>query len=441
MAMKLSIIQPTTYTTDGRLFQTDKRRLMSLSLPYLAGLTPSEWKVRIIDERLQVVDFDAPCDVVAITVWTRFSRRAYEIAAAYRERGVPVLMGGPHTYFYADEVASHCDAYAIGEADAIWPEMLADAAAGRLKKVYRQQPLPDMRGLPMPRYDLVDFSHYPWPRVFQVQTTRGCPFGCDFCEETILYGRKFRSRPIEELVEELNYVKRLGSRVVFFADSVFAGTKRNCQLVLEGLVPLKIKWASLWPMNYCADAALVKLARASGCLHLNMGMESVDEQTIRSMKKRQNRVGHYDQALANLRHHGISYSLNFVFGWDTESDSVYDATLQYLEDNQVPMAFFNILNPRRGTGIYAELKQAGRLIDKENLNKLAGMNCQFMPKNMPPAELVSRVNGLHKGFYSLHSIARRLHPTLRADFWGMLVYNLYQWNQARQARFGNLDPF
>jgi len=95
-------------------------------------------------------------------------------------------------------------------------------------------------------------------------------------------------------------------------------------------------------MKYCADAALVKLARASGFLHLNMGMESVDEQTIRSMKKRQNRVGHYDQVLANLRHHGISYSLNFVFSWDTESDSVYDATLQYLEDNQVPMAFFNL---------------------------------------------------------------------------------------------------
>jgi len=441
MTVKLSIIQPTTYTTDERLFQTGKRRMMSLSLPYLAGLTPPEWQVSLIDERLQPVNFDASCDVVAITVWTRFARRAYEIAAVYRERGIPVLMGGPHTYFYADEVAQHCDAYAIGEADAIWAKMLADAASCRLKKVYRQQPLPDMRGLPLPRYELVDFSHYPWPRVFQVQTTRGCPFGCDFCEETILYGKKFRSRPVAELVEEMNYVKHLGSRVVFFADSVFAGTRRNCQQVLEALVPLKMKWASLWPMNYCADDTLVKLARASGCLHLNMGMESVDEETIRSMKKRQNRVAHYDQALHNLRRHGISYSLNFVFGWDTESGSVYDATLKYLEDNQVPMAFFNILNPRRGTGVYAELKQAGRLIDSGNLNRLAGMNCQFMPINMLPSELVEKVNRLHHRFYSLRSLARRLHPTLRPDFWGMLVFNLYQWNQARQNRFGNLDPF
>ena len=439
--MHLHIVQPTTYTTDGKLFQTGKRRLMSLSLPYLAALTPREWEVSVFDERLTPVDFDASCDVAAITVWTRFSRRAYEIAAEYRKRGIPVLMGGPHTYFYADEVAGHCDAYAIGEADGIWADMLADAAAGRLTKVYRQQPLPDMKGLPHPRYEMIPFHHYSRPRVFQVQTTRGCPFGCDFCEETILYGKKFRSRPMDELADEINYIKSLGGHIIFFADSVFGGAKRNCQQVLETLVPLNIKWASLWPMNYCADDAMVKLARQSGCLHLNMGMESVDEETIRSMKKRQNRVGHYDEALANLRRHGITYSLNFVFGWDTESDSVYEATLRYLEDNRVPMAFFNILNPRRGTGIYNELKRTGRLLDEDNLSKIAGMNCQFMPKNMSPGELVERVNTLHRQFYSPRSIIRRLRPGLRADFWGMLMFNLYQWNAARKSGFGNLDSF
>ena len=439
--MRLIIIQPTTYTADGQLSRTRKRRMISLSLPYLAALTPPEWQVRIIDERLEAVDFDAPCDVVAITVWTRFSRRAYEIAARFRDRNIPVLMGGPHSYFYAEEVAEHCDALAIGEADEIWAGMLADAAAGRLRKTYRQPALPDMHGLPLPRYDLMDFRHYPWPRVFQLQSTRGCPFGCDFCEETILYGRKFRSRPVAELVEEMQYIKQLGSRVVFFADSVFAGTKRNCFRVLEAMLPLNIKWASLWPMNYCTDDELVALARRSGCLHLNMGMESVDEDTIRAMKKRQNKVGHYDEALSNLRRHGISYSLNFVFGWDTEADSVYDATRRYLEDNRVPMAFFNILNPRRGTGIHAELKHQGRLVDETNLNRIAGMHCQFRPKNMSAEELVRRVNTLHRGFYSLPSIIKRMRPALRADFWGMLVFNLYQWNQARKSGFGNLDPF
>ncbi len=281
----------------------------------------------------------------------------------------------------------------------------------------------------------------PRPRVFQVQTTRGCPFGCDFCEETILFGKKFRSRPTAELVEEIRYIKSLGGRVIFFADSVFGGTKRNCQQILEALVPLGIKWASLWPMNYCADDAMVRLARRSGCLHLNMGMESVDAETIRSMKKRQNRVGHYDEALANLRRHGITYSLNFVFGWDTEVETVYEATLQYLEDNKVPMAFFNILNPRRGTGIYQALKEQGRLLDEENLSRLAGMNCQFVPKKMSPDELVERVSALHRRFYSPPSILRRLRPGLRADFWGMLVFNLYQWNEARRSGFGNLDPF
>jgi len=439
--MHLHIVQPTTYTTSGALFQTGKRRMIGLSLPYLAALTPKEWQVQVFDERLAPVDFDAPCDVVAITVWTRFSKRAYEIAAEYKKRGIPVLMGGPHTYFYGDEVAKHCDAYAVGEADNIWAGMLADAAAGQLQKVYQQFPLPDMKGLPRPRYDLISFKHYPRPRVFQVQTTRGCPFGCDFCEETVLYGKKFRSRPVDEVVEEIRYIKSLGSSIIFFADSVFAGTKRNCQQVLEALVPLKIRWASLWPMNYCADNALIKLAKQSGCMHMNMGMESVDADTLASMKKRQNKVQHYDQALANLNHNGITYSLNFVFGWDTESDSVYEATLRYLEENHVPMAFFNILNPRRGTGVYQELKQAGRLLDESQLNKLAGMNCQFIPKHMTPDELVNRVNALHREFYSPRSVMRRMRPGLRTDFWGMLGFNLYQWNQARKKGFGNLDQF
>jgi len=115
--------------------------------------------------------------------------------------------------------------------------------------------------------------------------------------------------------------------------------------------------------------------------------------------------------------------------------------LRYLEENHVPMAFFNILNPRRGTGVYEDLKQAGRLLDEQQLNKLAGMNCQFMPKNMTPDELVNRVNRLHREFYSPRSIMQRMRPGLRTDFWGMLVFNLYQWNQARKKGFGNLDQF
>lgn len=439
--MNLHIIQPTTYTTEGKPRRTKSRRLIGLSLPYLAALAPGKWKIKLFDERLEPVDFDSPCDVAAITVWTRFSRRAYDIADEYRKRGIPVLMGGPHTYFYAGEVAERCDAYALGEAEDIWPVMLEDAAQGRLRKEYRQESLPSMRGLPRPRYDLVDLKKYPWPRAFQMQTTRGCPYECFFCEETVLYGKKFRSRPVEEIVAEIKAIKKLGCRIIYFVDSVFAGARKNCEKLLAALVPLKIKWAALWTMNNCNDGALVKLAQRAGCIHLNMGMESVDEDTLRAMKKNQNKTREYHKALMNLKKCGISYSLNFVYGWDTESESVYKNTLRFLEENKVPMAFFNLLTPRRGAAIYDKLKKEGRLLEDDELNRKTGMNCQFQPKNLAPQDLVARVSALHGSFYSIPSIFKRLRPRFRIDFWLMLLFNLFQWSKARKQKFGNLDPF
>jgi radical SAM superfamily enzyme YgiQ (UPF0313 family) len=220
--MRLQIIQPTHYRSPSNrsLHKTKKRSVVNLILPYLAALAPKEWDVQLVDEQLSDVDFNAPVDVVAITAWTMNSLRAYDIADRFRKRGVQVLMGGPHTFFHEEEAAEHCDAVGKGEGETIWPLMLADAASGRLRKFYRATGLHSLENLPLPRYELVDPRPYGRFRTYSVQSSRGCPFKCEFCSERLYLGETYRYRPTKDVIEEIRFTR---AKNILFADSNFAG--------------------------------------------------------------------------------------------------------------------------------------------------------------------------------------------------------------------------
>ena len=193
---KVLIIQPSHYLspTDRSVLKTRRRSVVPLTLPYLAALAPADWQVRLVDEQLDDINFDEPVDLVALTVWTLQSLRAYDIAAEFRRRCVTVIMGGPHAYFYPEEAMEHCDAIGIGEGEKILPRMMEDAAAGRLQKCYRAEALPQLTGLPQPRYDLLDMTRFGPFQTFTAQSSRGCPFHCDFCSERLYLGSAFRWR-------------------------------------------------------------------------------------------------------------------------------------------------------------------------------------------------------------------------------------------------------
>lgn len=200
-------------------------------------------------------------DLVAITTWTINSFRAYEIADKFRGRGVPVIMGGPHTYFYSEETAEHCDSVGVGEGEKIYPLMLEDALSGRLKKIYRADLLYDLENLSLPRYDLLDLRKYGLIRTFSVQSSRGCPFRCEFCSERFHLGEKYRYRPVHDIVEEIKQTK---AKNLLFADSNFAGKREHTMELMEALIPLKVRWSTLWPEVF-------ETAKGTGCLlqHFN----------------------------------------------------------------------------------------------------------------------------------------------------------------------------
>jgi radical SAM superfamily enzyme YgiQ (UPF0313 family) len=431
---RLLIVQATGYRAFGSRepYKLRKRKLVGAVLPHLAALAPPEWDVSLVDDATEKIDPRVEPDVVALTLRTVTSLRGYEIARRFRERGVPVLMGGPHATFHADEMAGHADAVCIGEAEGVFTEMLRDAAAGRLRKYYRRETPAPLASLPAPRWDLLDRSKYVFYRPFVIQYSRGCPYTCDFCAERRLNGDfGYRVRPVEEVVAD---IRRCGSRHIFFAASQFAGDRAHAMALMEALIPLKIRWSTLISAHFCLDPEFLELARRSGLLHVNMGIESIDQKTLRSMRKGFNRVGSYEELLKNLRRQGISSSLNFVFGSDEEEEDVFDTTLHFLDEQRAETAYFNILVPLKGTPLHERFRAEGRLLDEENMERWPGLTCHFRPLRYTPDELVRRVAKIRRDFYRFGSAVRRLPIPRRESHWA--AWNLH-FLQNRVAR--NLD--
>ncbi len=405
--MKVLLVQPSRLLPDGSVYKGRTRWLLGMTLPYLAALTPPGIAVEIVDDLYEDVPFGRPCDLVGLTCMSHQASRAYQIADEFRRRGVPVVLGGFHATLAPEEALGHADAVVVGEAEGVWPRVLEDAAAGRLRGRYQSPKLSDLKGLPAPRYDLLDLRRYRIPNL-PAQTTRGCPYACSYCEVTQVYGARFRYRPPEEVVEEVRTLMRLGRRkFVYFVDDIFNAHRKHAFAVMEGLLPLKVRWTCLCTANVGDDGEMLDLMRASGCLHINIGMESVSPESLRSVNKKQNHADRYAGQFAAIRRRGIEFSLNVMFGLDGDNKGSFDATVDRLIAYKAPLSFMFILSPRVGLKVREDLLAQGR-IDHSDWDRYHSYECVFEPKNMTRAELEEGFWRAQRRFYSLGSIARRL---------------------------------
>lgn len=433
--MKIHIIQPTHFEApfSRNLFKSKARALVPLTLPYLGSLVPAGHEIRLTDEQVEELNFDEACDCILITSTILTSFRAYEIAERYRQKGIPVIIGGPHCTFYAHEAAEHADAVVQGEGETQVPLIIEDLEAGCLKRRYRAEKLHDLRGLPFPRYDLLNpsiFSRFP---TYSIQTTRGCPYRCEFCAERFHLGERYRMRPIEEVVEEIT---RTRCRQIFFADSTFAGNRSRTMELMERLIPMKIRWSALWNTHRCLDREFMQLAVRSGLLHINIGVESIDGNTLKNMNKKTTPVNRLSEVIRILRKSGVSFSFNLIFGWDTNGLEDFDLTLDFLITNKVHVAFFNVFSPHKGTRIYERYLQEGRLRDPYQMGRWPGVIAEIYPKNYSPEELEQNVLRLYRKFYSWSSILKRLPPpvtkaNIASWFMNLQERRLYKGNTHR----------
>ena len=439
---KILIVQPSHYVskTNRTLLRSRFRSLVPLTLPYLAAMTPEDWDIKLVDEQLQDLDFESKPDVVAITCWTMHSLRGYDIAAEFRKRGIPVIMGGPHVWFYPEEAAEHCDAVGIGEGEPIWARMIEDALNGRLQKVYQAPQMTSLAGLPLPRWDMLELKKYKPFTTFSLLSSRGCPMQCEFCSERLYLGGGYRVRPTADVIEEIKHTR---SKNIFFGDSDFAGKRASAMELMEAMIPLKLRWSALWTSNLCNDPEFMDLAERSGLLHVNIGIESINPETIKEMNKKFNKVSRYSELLGNLRKRGISYSLNFIFGWDNETPAVFRSTLDFLTQEKVPVAYFNILTPDKGTMFYERMRTEDRILRLDEIGRWPGQTCHIKPKYCSPEEIVKNVQGMYREFYSWKSMIKRLSPPFTQANIASWVVNFSQRKMAQlsDADNNNFDAF
>jgi radical SAM superfamily enzyme YgiQ (UPF0313 family) len=397
-----------------------------LVLPLLAGLTPRDIDVQLIDENVEPVDVEMAADWVAITCMTASAPRAYAISKSFRERRIPVVMGGIHPTVMPEEAALHADAIIIGEAEPVWHRVIADLSAGSLQSRYQSANLDDLTGLPLPRRELLKTERYLTTNV--VQTARGCPNGCAFCTVSTVAGRRYRFRPINEVVEE---IRTLGGWIGFVDDNITGNPKRAKEL-FEALIPLKIQWVGQGDLDIAKDPELLKLAVRSGCQGMFIGLESLSQDNLRSTSKVPNIGKDMSEAIKAIHNAGVEIIGSFVLGLDGDVPSTFRRTVEFANKHKLAAAQFSVLTPFPGTAVYRQFEREGRILNFD-WSQYTMSNVVFRPKHMTEVELCQGQKYIHKRFYSLPSILRRS-LTLRKNLCIRLLVNLSYRNIIHRSR-------
>jgi radical SAM superfamily enzyme YgiQ (UPF0313 family) len=379
-----------------------------LTLTTLAALTPADIEVKITDENVEPIDFEEDVDLVGVTGMVMHASRAYQIARRFRERGIPVVMGGPHASSRPLEAKEHVDAVVIGEAEDIWRGLIEDLKNGSLKPFYKAGAFCSMERTPHPRLDLLRQDAY--MTINCVQTTRGCPHQCDFCHVTHFFGKTYRCRPVDEVIEE---VERLDGEFIVFIDDNIAGNRQHARELFTRLKPLKKKWAGQASMTLTRDPELLGLASESGCVSLFFGIESLSPENLKDVNKAFNRTHQFEEAIKIVHDHDIMIVGGFIFGLDHDDEGVFERTLRFCERNRIELPSFFVLTPLPGTPLFERMESEKRLLHQD-WAQYNGATVVFKPKLMTEETLQRGFNWVCKETYSWGSIAKRVfHPQQR----------------------------
>ena len=420
--MKIELIVPAV---------EENARIPNLAFPILAGLSPTDVEISFTDDLLTPVDLKKDLkqvDLVGITVLSKTALRAYEIADAYRKKGIPVVLGGIHPTALPGEAKEHADSVAIGEAEEVWPHLLEDVRMGNLKPFYRQEGYTELSKIPIPRREILPKRGYLPLDV--VQVTRGCPFRCEFCTVQKFFGETYRFRPISDVVEE---VRRLPHRWMMFNDDNIIGNPSYSKELLKALIPLKKKWFGQVSLSGLKKVENIEWLAKSGCNSLLIGFESLSKENLMRSKKFQNDPSEYREIIESLHRHGIAICGSFVFGFDEDDLSVFEETVSFSIQTKLFLAIFMILTPYPETAFYHRVKNEGRLVQDQwwLLEKPEDSAPYFLPRKMSAEALREGWKRAWKEFYSFPSIWKRFHWEYSPTLINRFVYFPFQWMQHR----------
>ncbi len=379
-------------------------------------------QVRFIDETVEPVDVEAPADLVCLTAMTATAPRAYEIARVFRARGATTVMGGIHASFCPDEVARHCDVAVVGEAEAVFPQLMADLEAGRPRRVYGSlHARPILRHLTLPRYDLVRTRKY-FAGGSVSETRRGCPYDCDFCTVKNMFGRKVRELDVDEAIDSIEYMAGVTGRHVFFADDDFTAQWREAMAFCRRLIErrVQIDWICQSDIKVADHPELLDLMRRAGCAGMFVGYESLQpEAALKKLGRAPDLRRSLLERTRAIQRVGLLIQGAFVFGWDHDTPDVFDRTLDFIFEADLDFIQASSLTPFPGTELRDRLLSEGRVThpatsDVDDWARYNFVQTVIQPKQMTADELQAGVLRVWRTFYSgRHALHRFVHHTGR----------------------------
>jgi radical SAM superfamily enzyme YgiQ (UPF0313 family) len=435
--MRIHLISPTHYLPDGSLHTTTRYWTSGTTLPYLKALTPPGHDVRFTDELMQPLDVarvEREADVVGLTAMGPQIRRAYDLADHFRARGTRVVLGGTWVTLAPEASLAHADAVVAGEAEYVWPRVLADLEAGRSEGIYRADRWHDLRGIPEIDYwslpllkpDAFRSSwlyrmYFFWPVFF----SRGCPHPCEYCAVQTYYQRSYRTRPVEEFVAEVRRMTAFGARRFLFMDDNPFARPDEAKAMLRQLVPLRVQWVSQATVNVARDPELLDLVARSGARVLSIGFESLGEESLASVSKQFNRPSRFKEDVARLRARGIQVIALLMVGLDGDTVETFPTMLRWLDDNKISFLKLFTPAPYPGTKFHADMEAAGRLLS-DDWGRYDYGTPTVRPRHMTSEEMLDGFRYVYSGFYSVRSMLRRFVPPPRRNLlesMAMLVAN------------------
>ena len=401
--MKITFILPAIGKKSGQKYL--KSWLMEpLTIAVLNSMLPDTYEREFFDDRIEPIHYDTDTDAVFLTVETYTAKRAYYIASEFQKRGKKVILGGYHVTLCPEEAVERADAIMMGNADRILPTVLADLEGGTLQRRYD--------GGACIQYKMPDRSIYAdkmkkYLPVSLVETGRGCYHNCEFCSIAGYYHQRYLHREVADIIAEIKSCKH---KIFFFVDDSIFSDKAFAKELFEELKKLDIIWTTQITLDIARDEEMLYLMKESGCEMVLIGFESIESDNLKQMNKGwSERLGEREALIQKIHDAGIGIYASFVFGFDSDNEDTFKATLAFCEKHQFFVVAFNHLLIFPNTKTYEAFKADGRLIS-ERWWLESGYTfgtVTFNPKQITAEQLRACCKGYRKQYFTFRSICKR----------------------------------
>ena len=386
-----------------------------LGLATLAALCPPHWEVTIVDENIEPLPLAPQADLIGIGGMGVQAPRQKQLLRYYREAGYRVVAGGSYASLCPEEYLELADHVLAGECEYIWPRFCGDFEKNVCHKLYRETGNVQLEHSPTPRFDLLKLKRY---ATATIQLSRGCPFRCEFCDIIVMFGRKPRYKPVAAIGRELDALRRLGARKVFFVDDNFIGNKAKAKETLRFLAAYQdqhgraMRFGTEASLNLADDRELLELFRAAGFEWAFLGLESPDAETLREAAKTQNTAGDMLAAVRRIYAAGIDILAGFIVGFDRDTPKTFDLQRRFIERSGIMVAMVGLLTALPKTPLFQRLKREGRVVEGVASGDNTQARSNIVPKNMTAEQMSSGYKRLYAELLSDSAIARRIRNKL-----------------------------